>query len=162
MKKVFVSLLFALAFVTLALAAQSWSTNVNTYFPVSIYAQYEKSADSITGVDSVTLFKNVLIDNMATYVLRTTDSTGTADSMILQIQVYNAAGSQIYAAGVDTIVSTSCVRWSPLPINKTVAGTYMTVKARSIVATVKRRVRSCALYAIMPVQPYPKNMIRPK
>jgi hypothetical protein len=160
MKKVFVSLLLALVFATLANAAQAWTTNVNTYYPVSIWAQYEKSADSITGVDSVTLFKMKPIDRTSTYVLRTTDSTGTADSMILQIQIYNSSGTQTYAVGVDTIVAGSFVRWSPLPINKTVAGAFVTVKARSIVATLKRRIRSCALYAITPTLPYPPDKFR--
>ena len=157
MKKVLLGLI-AIAFASLSFGAQSWTAP--TTYPVKIEAQYEKSADSITGADSVVLFRKVLINNTSTYAFYHNDSTGTADSMIYQIQVYNAAGTVIYASGIDTTVAGSAKRWSPLPINKTVAGTYITVQARSIVATVKRRVRNCAIIKVQPVTPYQDNSTR--
>jgi hypothetical protein len=157
MKKILFGLIMT-ALVSLSFGAQSWTAP--TTYPYAVIAQYEKSADSITGIDSVTLLKAKLIDNASTYAFYHNDSTGTADSMIYQIQVYNAAGTMIYASGFDTTVAGAVKRWSPLPINKTVAGTYLTVQARSIVATVKRRIRNCAIIQVAPITPYKKSEIR--
>ena len=158
MKKVLFGLI-TIALVSLVLGAQTWTAP--TGFPVIVVAQYEKSADSITGVDSVTLLKSKQIDHASTYAFYHDDSTGTADSMIYQIKVYNAAGTMIYATGIDTTVAGSVKRISALPINKTIYGTYLTVMARSIVATVKRRIRNCAIIQVAPVQPYEQSKIRP-
>lgn len=158
MKKILFGFI-TLALVSMALGAQTWTAP--TGFPVCVVAQYEKSADSITGVDSVVLFKSKQIDNASTYALYHDDSTGTADSMIYQIKVYNAAGTMIYATGIDTTVAGSVKRISALPINKTIYGTYITVMARSIVATVKRRVRNCAIIQVAPFLPYKKSELRP-
>jgi hypothetical protein len=161
MKKILFSLVLTLACVSLVSAS---AYTAPTGFGIKAVPQNTDTAFTITGIDSITMFKNEQIDPTATYALVLNDSTYNAgDSLIVMLRVYNSAGVLTYIYQEDTLRGGAATIYKAvsLPINKTCFGATMTLKAKALVTTYVRRVRSCILYKIIPITGYRPNETRP-
>jgi hypothetical protein len=157
MKKILLSLLLTLAFVSLVSAAPFTAP---TGFPTKSVIQATDTAFIITGADSITMFKNERIDPTALYFVQFADSIATGDSVIVSLRVYNESNVKTYIYQEDTLRLADAYMTTALPVNKTVFGMKMDIKALTLVATLVKRVRSCVLYKIIPITGWQPSFTR--
>jgi hypothetical protein len=157
MKKFYLSLLLALACFSLVSAAPFTAP---TGFGTKAIIQATDTAFTITGIDSITMFKQERIDPTALYFLGFADSISTGDSIIISLRVYNESGVKTYIYQEDTLRLADAYNTCALPINKTTFGMKFDIKASKLVATLVSRVRSMVLYKVIPITGYSPSFTR--
>jgi len=135
--------------------------------PTSIFGQNEAvidqisavvfPADTLTGVDSASLFTKVSLTPGYYYALQVVDSSGSADSVQFEVTGYSSDKSTIDSKKlIDTMAGTAALSYKTidLPFGKTSFPKYATIKVKKWIATLVSKMKSVELikYRVINVQ----------
>lgn len=127
-----------------------YSWNVRTAAAPSIPGIYTPSApkDSIVGAaDTTVLLNKFKIEPGWDYVIQMNDSNGAADSFYIEQTVYGSDNStKMSVIKIDSTGPSSTYKAIQLTVNNTVYGSYVTIKAYKLVATLKAVINRFELY----------------
>lgn len=150
-------------------APTSFPTNTGSLLMKQIYNTSTADraiygTDSILGADTINIVTKMTVDPTATYMLSTSDSVGATDTIRIEVVTYRGDGTQLGVAECDTIVPVAGAgtfyRQSAIQVNKTVAGSTMTIRAIGWISAKIAKIRKATVFAIVPIQPYEPNKLK--